>query len=94
MITIVEIQKIAKAYSPEKIHLGMLGSHSALVLGMAAKAFGAKTLLVAQKGRDELYTRDHAHLYDHIILLEKFRDVLNPDVIAELLEYRTIWIFI
>jgi 5-formaminoimidazole-4-carboxamide-1-(beta)-D-ribofuranosyl 5'-monophosphate synthetase len=92
MIGLTEVQDIVRAYRPEKVHIGVLGSHSALALGMAAKAFGAKTLLVAEKGRDELYTRDHAHLYDHVIRLAKFKDILNPGVKAELLEYNTVWV--
>ncbi len=92
MITTLEMQKIARAYKPDKVHIGVLGSHSALALGMSAKSFGAKTLLVAEKGRDELYTRDHAHLYDHVILLNKFKDILKPDIKAELLEFNTIWV--
>jgi 5-formaminoimidazole-4-carboxamide-1-(beta)-D-ribofuranosyl 5'-monophosphate synthetase len=92
MITLPAMQKIAGAYKPEKMHIGVLGSHSALALGMAARALGAKTLLVAEKGRDELYTRDHAHLYDHVMLLKKFKDILRAEVQAELLEYNTVWV--
>ena len=92
MITLTEMQKIARTYKPDKVHIGVLGSHSALALGMAAKTFGVKTLLVAEKGREELYTRDHAHLYDHVISLKKFKDILNPDIQAELLEHNTVWV--
>jgi len=92
MITATEVQKIVKAYRADRVHIGVLGSHSALALGMAAKAFGAKTLLVAEKGRDSLYTREHPHLYDHVILVDRFRDILNPNVEAELLEYNTVWV--
>jgi 5-formaminoimidazole-4-carboxamide-1-(beta)-D-ribofuranosyl 5'-monophosphate synthetase len=92
MITVEEIRKIVSIYKPDELHIGMLGSHSALSLGMAAKALGAKTLLVAEKGRHALYFREHAHLYDHVILLEKFKDILKPDVRSELLESNTIWV--
>ena len=92
MITLEEIQKTAKTYRADKVHIGVIGSHSALALGMAAKAFGAKTLLVVEKGRDALYTREHRHLYDHIITLDKFKDILKPEIQAELLNYHTIWI--
>jgi 5-formaminoimidazole-4-carboxamide-1-(beta)-D-ribofuranosyl 5'-monophosphate synthetase len=92
MIVLSDMQKIARGYDPEKVHIGVLGSHSALALGMAAKALGAKTLLVAEKGRDELYTRDHAHLYDRVILLDRFRDIVKPAVKAQLLEYNTVWV--
>ena len=92
MISINEIKRIASTYKPEKLHIGVLGSHSALALGMAAKSLGARTLLVAEKGREGLYAREHAHLYDHVILVEKFKDILKPEVRAELLEFNTIWV--
>jgi 5-formaminoimidazole-4-carboxamide-1-(beta)-D-ribofuranosyl 5'-monophosphate synthetase len=92
MITLEEMRKTAKTYRADKVHIGVIGSHSALALGMAAKAFGAKTLLVVEKGRDALYTREHRHLYDHIITLDKFKDILKPEIQAELLNYHTIWI--
>ena len=59
MITLEEMRKTAQTYRADKVHIGVIGSHSALALGMAAKAFGAKTLLVVEKGRDALYTREH-----------------------------------
>ena len=46
MITLEEMRKTAKTYRADKVHIGVIGSHSALALGMAAKAFGAQTLLV------------------------------------------------
>ena len=92
MINLAEMRSTAKTYRADKAHIGVIGSHSALAMGMAAKAFGAKTLLVVEKGRDALYAREHQHLYDHIITLEKFKDILKPDVQAELLSYNTVWI--
>ena len=92
MITLQEMQDIAKTYSSDKLHIGVIGSHSALAMGMAAKSFGAKTLLVVEKGRDALYSREHRHLYDHIITLDKFKDILKPEIQAELLSYNTVWI--
>ena len=92
MITLESMRSAAKTYSAEKAHIGVIGSHSALAMGMAAKAFGAKTLLVVEKGRDALYAREHTHLYDHIITLEKFKDILKPEVQDELLSFNTVWI--
>jgi len=45
-----------------------------------------------EKGRDALYAREHKHLYDHIIILDKFKDILKSDVQDELLSYNTVWI--
>jgi 5-formaminoimidazole-4-carboxamide-1-(beta)-D-ribofuranosyl 5'-monophosphate synthetase len=92
MITLEEMRDVAKTYKPDNVHIGVIGSHSALALGMAAKAFGAKTLIVVEKGRDALYTREHRHLYDQVITVDKFKDVLKQEIQAELLRYNTIWI--
>jgi 5-formaminoimidazole-4-carboxamide-1-(beta)-D-ribofuranosyl 5'-monophosphate synthetase len=92
MITLKEMQATAKTYSSDKMHIGVIGSHSALAMGMAAKSFGAKTLLVVEKGRDALYSREHRHLYDHIITLDKFKDILKPEIQSELLSFNTVWI--
>ena len=92
MITLEEIRGVAKTYKPENVHVGFIGSHSALALGMAAKAFGAKTLIVVEKGRDALYVHEHRHLYDHIISVDKFKDILKPEIQTELSSYNTIWI--
>ncbi len=92
MITVEEMQKLIRSYQNDGVHIGMIGSHSALALSMAAKSFGAKTLLVAEKGRDEVYTREHRYLFDHVIILEKFKDILDNGVMAELLKYNTIWV--
>lgn len=92
MIALEKMRKTAEAYKADKLHIGVLGSHSALAMGMAAKAFGAKTLLVVEKGRDTLYTREHRHLYNQVIVLDKFKDILKPDVQSELLKFNTVWI--
>lgn len=68
---------IADGYDPKKITIGVLGSHSAEETGTSARAFGFRTLVVCQKGRDELYARYNRHLYDDIILLDKFSDIIK-----------------
>lgn len=92
MIPAAAMRSLARTYKPDKLHIGVIGSHSALALGMAAKSFGARTLVVVEKGRDALYTVEHRHLYDHAILLDSFKDILKPEVQAELLERNTIWV--
>jgi 5-formaminoimidazole-4-carboxamide-1-(beta)-D-ribofuranosyl 5'-monophosphate synthetase len=92
MITPDQMRAVAGNYRSGKLHIGVLGSHSALALGMAAKAFGAKTLLIAEKGRDALYTSEHSHLYDEVIIVDRFKDILNSEVQAHLLELCTVWI--
>ena len=86
-----EIQKIAAGYDRD-ITIGIFGSHSAKEIGCAAKAAGFRTAIVVEKGREKLYTRYNRHLYDEIIEVERFRDMLNQEVQERLLELSTIFI--
>ncbi|MEM1883549.1 MAG: DUF1246 domain-containing protein, partial [Candidatus Bathyarchaeia archaeon] len=61
-----EIQKIVSEYDPDKITIGVLGSHSAEEVGVSAKAFGFPTVVICQRGREELYARYNRHLFDHV----------------------------
>lgn len=83
-------ESIARSY--EDITIGIFGSHSAKEVGMAAKSWGFKTVIVVQKGREKLYTKYNRHLYDEVIILERFRDMLNGEVQEKLIELNTIFI--
>jgi 5-formaminoimidazole-4-carboxamide-1-(beta)-D-ribofuranosyl 5'-monophosphate synthetase len=82
--------KLAESY--EDVTIGVFGSHSAKEVGMSAKAWGFRTAIVVQKGRDKLYTKYNRHLYDEIIVLDSFKDMLNKEVQDRLLELNTIFI--
>lgn len=86
-----EIQEIAGNY-PEDVTIGVLGSHSAEEVGIAAKAFGFSTVVVCQKGRDALYAKHNAHLFDKIITLDKFSDIARNEIQEKLRELNTIFI--
>jgi len=88
----LEIQKIASEYDQEKITIGVLGSHSAEEVGVSAKAFGFPTAVVCQRGREELYVKYNRHLFDHVILLDRFSDIVREDVQKKLLKLNTIFI--
>ncbi len=89
MIDRTEIKDIVNRYEPEKFHVTIFGSHSALELGMSAKAHKVPTVLIAQEGRDEIYTRN-SHLYDKIITVENFRDILNEEIQSELIDLNSV----
>lgn len=74
------------------ITIGIFGSHSAKEIGISAKAWGFKTVIVVQKGRDKLYTKFNKHLYDYVISLDSFKDMVNYEVQEKLLELNTIMI--
>lgn len=92
-----DLKKILKNYNPAKITIGVLGGHSALDVCAGAKKLGFQTLVVAQKGREKTYekyfrTRDDRGCVDHIILLDKFADIVKPSVQKELRFLNTIFI--
>ncbi len=72
--------------------IGMIGSHSAEEIGVSAKANGFDTVIVCQKGREKLYTIYNKHLYDDVIVLDKFSDLIHDEVQTRLEELNTIWI--
>ncbi|MBS7624596.1 formate--phosphoribosylaminoimidazolecarboxamide ligase family protein [Candidatus Bathyarchaeota archaeon] len=87
-----EAKKIASEYDPNEVTIGVLGSHSAEEVGVSAKAFGFQTLVVCQKGRESLYANYNRHLFDHVILLDKFSDIIREDVQDKMLKLSTIFI--
>jgi len=90
MIKKENIQQIVKAY--KKPRIGVLGSHSAEEVGIAAKSFGFETVVICQKGRDKLYSDYNRFLFDEVILLDKFNDILNNDIQEKLRELNVIFI--
>lgn len=90
MIKEDEISSIVGGY--QDVTIGIFGSHSAKELGMAAKACGFDTVIVVEEGRDEFYTVFNEHLYDSVIKLKKFKDILEDDVQYTLRELNTVFI--
>ncbi|MEM3403818.1 MAG: DUF1297 domain-containing protein [Nitrososphaeria archaeon] len=92
MMTKEAIRNIVSNYDRNGITIGVLGSHSAEEVGVAAKIFGFKTVVICEKGREELYTKHNKHLFDHRIVLEHFSDLLNNEVQKTLLDLNTIFL--
>ena len=81
----------------KNLTIGVLGGHSALDVCHGAKKYGFKTLAVCQKGRDLTYskyykTRDGKGCIDEVIMVDKFDDILKPEIQKILLEKNTIFI--
>ncbi|MCX8172616.1 MAG: DUF1297 domain-containing protein, partial [Archaeoglobaceae archaeon] len=74
------------------VTIGIFGSHSAKEIGISAKAWGFETVIVVQKGRDKLYSEFNKHLYDHIIVLNSFKEILNKEVQEKLIDLETVFI--
>jgi len=106
MINKKDILEILKKYKG-KISIGVLGGHSALDVCAGAKKFGFKTVVVAQRGREKTFTeyyktrksfsgpataRAVKGCVDEVILVDKFEDILKPDVQEKLRKLNTIFI--
>lgn len=87
-----EMQKLISSYNRDSLTVGVLGSHSAEEVGVSAKSMGLPTVVVCQKGREALYAKYNRHLYDHVIVLDKFSDMVNEDIQEKLRELNTLFI--
>ncbi|MDD5147774.1 MAG: DUF1297 domain-containing protein [Candidatus Daviesbacteria bacterium] len=87
--------------------IAVLGSHSALDVCRGAKDLGFKTLVIVQKGRDKTYAKYYKSqdgspstssgraslgCVDEVIELEKFVDILKPEIQKQLLKRNCIFI--
>lgn len=75
----------------KKPTIGMLGSHSAEEIAIAAKSNGFPTLVVCQKGREKLYSHYNQHLFDDIIILDRFNEIIRSEHLETLKEKNTLW---
>ncbi len=87
-----QIKKIVQSYDPEKIRIGVLGSHSALEIASGAKQEGFETVVVCQNGRERTYARYYRNIFDKFIFLDKFSDITSPDIVKQLEELNTIFV--
>lgn len=91
MITRSEIVKIVEEYDLKNIHVGVLGSHSALDVMDGAKDEGFRTVVVCQKGREKTYLM-YKRLADEIIVLDKFSQIVDVNIQEKLRELNTVFV--
>ena len=87
-----EIKKDVVRYYGRKVRIGVLGSHSALEIAYGAKQEKLETVVVCQKGREKTYTQHYRTLFDHVILLEKFADVVKDENLQKLRRLATVFV--
>ncbi|MDO8487329.1 MAG: DUF1297 domain-containing protein [Candidatus Curtissbacteria bacterium] len=81
----------------QKPTIAVLGSHSALDVCRGAKDEGFDTLVVVEKGRDKTYAnyfKSNGSLgcVDEVLYVEKFKDILKPEIIKILKSKNAIFI--
>lgn len=79
-------------YAPERLHLGCLGSHSALEIAYGAHEEGLRTVVVCEAGRERTYTHHYRRLFDEVVVLERFADMARPEVVQRLRALNTIFV--
>ena len=87
-----QIHEILSTYDPQEVKIGVLGSHSALEMGHGAKQEGFEVVVVCQKGREKTYTKHYRNLFDHILLLDKFSDLIKEENQTKLRKLNTIFV--
>jgi len=92
MIGSEEIEAVIAEYNVEDIHIGCLGSHSALEIAHGARELGFKTVVVCQRGREKTYTQRFVNLFNEILVLEKFAEIGDQEIIERLQERNTIFV--
>ncbi len=86
------IAQLVGGYKTQNIHIGVLGSHSALEIASGARQEGFQTLVVCQKGREKTYTKHYAALFDHVILLDKFQEIVRAENVKKLASLQTVFV--
>ena len=92
MIKRSEVQNLTTNYNSENLSIGIFGSHSALPIGYSAKRAGFSTILFAKKGREKTYKKYNNQLYDKIVLLDEWKDILSTKNQEMLKKENTIFI--
>jgi len=92
-----------RRYRPDKIKIGVLGSHSALDVCDGAVNEGFRSLAVCQEGREKTYSvyfRAHRDIggelvrgmVDDVIVLKKFKDIMNPEVQRQMVREHVLFV--
>jgi len=86
------IDKIIGEYDERNIRIGVLGSHSALEIAHGAKQEDLETVVICQKDREKTYTKYYRNLFDHVLLLDRFADVVHVENLEKLRASNTIFV--
>ncbi len=87
-----KIKDIVASYRSKNVRIGVLGSHSALEIGHGAKQENLETVVVCQIGREKTYTKHYKNLFNHILVLDKFVDIIEDEIHEKLRELNTVFV--
>lgn len=103
MISRDEVLGNLEKYDLKKAKIGVVASHSALDTCDGAVSEGFNTVAVCQKGRENTFARyfksfrdQNGNCYrgvvDETIMLDKFKDIIQPQVQQQLMDKNTIFV--
>src|SRR5580704_2192413 len=98
MVSQADISDILAGYDLKNLRIASLGGHSALDVCRGAKAEGFETVVVAQKGREQTYSKyyktraDGRGCVDYVITVDHFGDVTKPEVQKQLRDLNVIFV--
>lgn len=87
-----EVQEIVSEYDSENITIGIFGSHSALPIGYSAKKAGFSTMIFTKSGREKTYAKHNAALYDDIMVLDEWSEMLSEKKQEKMSEKNVVFI--
>ena len=87
-----KMKEMIREFRPKKARIGVLGSHSALEIASGAKLERLETVVVCEKGREQTYAKYYRNLFDHVIVLDKFADIINKETQKKLNALNTIFV--
>lgn len=76
-------RKLLEGYTLGGLSIAAIASHSALDVFDGAKDVGFSTIAVCERGREKTYVR-FGRVVDEVVLLDRFADVLRPEVVDHL----------
>ncbi|MFA6259410.1 MAG: DUF1297 domain-containing protein [Candidatus Peribacteraceae bacterium] len=98
----MDIADILAGYDRNQLTIGALGGHSGLDIAHGAQQFGFRSVIVAQEGREKTYAqyftkREQDSEYergciDEVILVQKFKNILQKNIQDKLKKLNTIFI--
>ncbi|VVB98914.1 5-formaminoimidazole-4-carboxamide-1-(beta)-D-ribofuranosyl 5'-monophosphate synthetase [uncultured archaeon] len=94
-----DVAKTASSYKQPSV--AVLGSHSALDISSGARAFGLRSIVVCQKGREKTYEKYYTKrqtplgqtgCIDEIMLLDKFIDIADKKSVDALVKKQALFV--
>ena len=98
-MVVSDVGKIASSYANPS--LAVIGSHSALDISAGARAFGLRSIVVCQKGREKTYQKYYLKrktalgqigCIDEIMLLDKFAGIAGAKAVSWLQKKQAIFV--